>query len=149
NRRIRAEPEGSDGRFAVGGGVGARLRIALVSQAYYPRFGGVSENVGHTAAALARLGHEVTVITGRPLVVGHAASHADRGLPGLERVRVSRVGVGLLVPFQGAFVDVVVSASPREDLEGLWRRGAFDLVHVHQPLTPSLPLLTTLTKPAP
>ncbi len=125
------------------------MKIAIVSQAYYPRFGGVSEHVGHSAAALARRGHDVTVITGRPLRVGHAAGHADPLLPGLERVRVTRLGTSLLVPFQGAFVDLVVSPSLASELDELWQRERFDLVHVHQPLTPSLPLLTTFRRPAP
>lgn len=125
------------------------MKIAIVSQAYYPRFGGVSEHVGHCAAALARRGHDVTVVTGRPLHVGHSPAHADPSLPGLDRVRVVRLGTGLLVPFQGAFVDLVVSASLSAELDELWRRERFDLVHVHQPLTPSLPLLTSFRRPAP
>jgi phosphatidylinositol alpha-mannosyltransferase len=125
------------------------MKIGIVSQAYYPRFGGVSEHVGHSAAALARRGHDVTVITGRPLHVGHSSAHADPLLPGLDRVRIVRLGTSLLVPFQGAFVDLVVSPSLDGDLEALWRRERFELVHVHQPLTPSLPLLTTFVRPAP
>jgi phosphatidylinositol alpha-mannosyltransferase len=125
------------------------VKLALVSQSYYPRFGGVSENVGHCAAAFARGGHDVTVITGRPLHTGHAPGHADPRLPGLERVRVLRIGTGVLIPFQGAFVDVILSPTLRDDLEAMWRRERFDLVHVHQPLTPSLPLQVSLTKPAP
>jgi phosphatidylinositol alpha-mannosyltransferase len=125
------------------------VKLALVSQSYYPRFGGVSEHVSHVAAALARRGHDVTVITGRPLRVGHAPGHADPALDGLERVRVVRLGTSLLVPFQGAFVDLVVGASLDGELEALWRRERFDLVHVHQPLTPSLPLVTSFQRPAP
>ena len=125
------------------------MKIGILTQSYYPRFGGVSENVAHSAAALARRGHDVTVITGHPFHVGHPDGDADSGLPGLERVRVRRIGTSLLLPFQGAFVDVVVSPSLRDDLEAIWRAERFDLVHVHQPLTPTLPALATMTKPAP
>jgi phosphatidylinositol alpha-mannosyltransferase len=125
------------------------MKIAFVSQAYYPRYGGVSENVAHSAAVLAERGHDVTVITGRPVGVGHPAAEAVPELPALRRVRVKRFGYGLMIPFQGAFVDIVLSPSLRDDLESFWRRERFDLVHVHQPLTPTLPLLTTLLRPAP
>jgi phosphatidylinositol alpha-mannosyltransferase len=125
------------------------VKIAFVSQAYYPRYGGVSENVAHSAAALAERGHEVTVITGRPVGVGHPAAEAVPGLAGLDRVRVQRFGHGLMIPFQGAFVDVVVGSSLRDDLERFWQREHFDVVHIHQPLTPTLPLLTTLLRPSP
>ena len=125
------------------------MKIGIVSQSYYPRFGGVSENVAHSAAALARRGHDVTVITGHPLHVGHPPSDADPGLAGLERVRVRRIGTALLLPFQGAFVDLVVGLSLRDELEAIWRAERFDLVHVHQPMTWTLPALATMTKPAP
>lgn len=125
------------------------MRIGIVSQSYYPRFGGVSENVAHSAASLARRGHAVTVITGHPFHVGHPAGDADPGLQGLEHVRVRRIGTALLLPFQGAFVDVVLGLSLREELEAIWREERFDLVHVHQPMTWTLPALATMTKPAP
>jgi len=125
------------------------VKIGIVSQSYYPRFGGVSENVGHSAAALARRGHDVTVITGHPFHVGHPAGDADPGLAGLEHVRVRRIGTALLLPFQGAFVDIVVALSLRDELEAIWREERFDLVHVHQPMTWTLPALATMTKPAP
>jgi len=144
---VPGPPRPAAARRARAGGGG--MKIAIVSQSYYPRFGGVSEHVGHSAAALARRGHDVTVVTGRPLHVGHSPAHADPALPGLERVRVVRLGTALLVPFQGAFVDLVVSASLDAELDELWRRERFDLVHVHQPLTPSLPLLATWRRPAP
>lgn len=125
------------------------MRIGIVSQSYYPRFGGVSENVAHSAAALARRGHDVTVITGHPFHVGHPSSDADTGLQGLEHVRVRRIGAALLLPFQGAFVDIVVGLSLKDELEAIWRQERFDLVHVHQPMTWTLPALATMTKPAP
>jgi phosphatidylinositol alpha-mannosyltransferase len=124
------------------------MKIGFVSQAYYPRYGGVSENVAHSAAVLAERGHDVTVITGRPLGVGHPPAEAVPGLPGLDRVRVRRFGYGLMIPFQGAFVDVVLGPSLRDDLERFWQREHFDVVHIHQPLTPTLPLLTTLLRPS-
>ena len=123
------------------------MKIALVSQAYYPRYGGVGENVAHSASVLTELGHDVTVITGTPIGVGHAPAEAVPGLAGLKRVRVIRLGTGLLIPFQGAFVDIVVSPTLRDDLKVIWDRENFDIVHIHQPMTPTLPLLTTLQRP--
>ncbi len=114
------------------------MKIALVSQSYYPRFGGVTEHVAHTAAELRTRGHEVTVVTGRP-----------PGYRGADPPEVVRVGTSILVPFQGAFVDLTIGPMLRRDLRALWRERTFDLVHVHQPLTPTLPLLTGETADAP
>ena len=46
------------------------MKIALVSQSYYPRFGGVTEHVAHTASELRTRGHEVTVVTTAFLHIG-------------------------------------------------------------------------------
>lgn len=114
------------------------MKVALVSQSYYPRFGGVTEHVAHTASELRLRGHEVTVVTGRP--PGYRAA---------DPPDVVRVGTSILVPFQGAFVDLTIGPTLRRDLRKLWRERTFDVVHVHQPLTPTLPLLTGETSTAP
>ena len=41
------------------------MRIGIVTQSYYPRYGGVTENAHNTAVELRRRGHEVTIITSR------------------------------------------------------------------------------------
>ena len=43
------------------------MRIAIVTDFYYPTLGGISEHVDGQARALTDLGHEVTVVTGRKL----------------------------------------------------------------------------------
>ena len=114
------------------------MKLALVTQSYYPRFGGVTEHVAHSARELKARGHEVTIVTGRP--PGHRAPDPDG---------VVRIGATVLVPFQGAFVDLTLGPNLRRDLVRLWSERPFDLIHVHQPLTPTLPLLTGETATAP
>jgi phosphatidylinositol alpha-mannosyltransferase len=125
------------------------VKLALVTQSYYPRFGGVTEHVAHTARELRARGHEVTIVTGRP--PGRRRATASDGAGGTHDAAqdVIRLGVSVLVPFQGAFVDLTLGPGLRRDLNGLWRTRPFDLVHVHQPLTPTLPLLTGETALAP
>jgi phosphatidylinositol alpha-mannosyltransferase len=106
------------------------VRIGIVSQSYYPRYGGVTEHVHHTALELRRRGHHVTIIT----------SHFRRGevdsAPGVERI-----GYNLLIPFNGAFVDLAVGLRLQSQLRALIRRNDFDILHTHAPLVPTLPLL--------
>lgn len=106
------------------------MRIGIVSQSYYPRYGGVTEHVHHTALELRRRGHHVTIIT----------SHFRRGevdsAPGVERI-----GYNLLIPFNGAFVDLAVGLRLQSQLRALIRRNDFDIVHTHAPLVPTLPLM--------
>jgi phosphatidylinositol alpha-mannosyltransferase len=107
------------------------VRIGIVSQSYYPRYGGVTEHVHHTAAELQRRGHNVTVITGR--------------FPGGEEVgapyRVERLGRSVLVPFNRAFVDLTVGFGLRQGLRRLLATHDFDVLHIHNPTAPTLPLL--------
>ncbi|NOT33138.1 MAG: glycosyltransferase family 4 protein [Candidatus Eisenbacteria bacterium] len=111
------------------------MKIGIVSQSYYPRYGGVTEHVHHTAVELRRRGHEVTIIT----------SHFRRGE--VEEPGVERIGYNLLIPFNGAFVDLAVGWRLRWQLGELFRRHRFDVVHTHAPVVPTLPLLSIQIAP--
>ena len=114
------------------------MKIAIVSQSYYPRLGGVTEHVHHTAVELQRRGHQVTVVTSH-----FRGEEPDYGVP------VERVGYNLLIPFNRAFVDFSVGLSMKQQLRRLFRRGDFDLVHTHCPAAPSLPLMAVETATVP
>jgi phosphatidyl-myo-inositol alpha-mannosyltransferase len=105
------------------------MRIGIVTQSYYPRFGGVTEHVHATAVELARRGHDVHVITSR------FAQNPNEGLA------VERIGRNVLVPFNRAFVDFTVGWNLKGQLRRLFRRYDFDVLHTHCPAAPSLPLL--------
>ena len=106
------------------------MKIGIVSQSYYPRYGGVTEHVHHTAVELRRRGHDVTIITSHFM---RGQSHRGEG--------VERVGHNLLIPFNGAFVDLAVGFRLTHQLKRLFRRYDFDVLHTHAPLVPTLPLL--------
>lgn len=108
------------------------MKIGIVTQSYYPKPGGVTEVVHHTAVELRRRGHEVTVITTR-------YGGEDRDAPG-----ISRLGRNILVPANGAWTNVTVGMRLRSELEEIFRRERFDIVQTHCPLVPTLPLLTIL-----
>uniref|UniRef100_A0A832I013 Glycosyltransferase family 1 protein n=1 Tax=Eiseniibacteriota bacterium TaxID=2212470 RepID=A0A832I013_UNCEI len=114
------------------------MRIGIVSQSYYPRFGGVTEHVHHTAAELQRRGHAVVIVTSR-----FRDGNTDHGVP------VERVGHNVLVPFNRAFVDFTVGFGLKGQLERLFRRYDFDVLHVHCPLAPTLPLMAIERAPCP
>jgi len=105
------------------------VKIAIVSQSYYPRFGGVTEHVHHTAEELMRRGHDVRIITSRFRSDSPDPDHVDR------------VGYNVLIPFNRAFVDFTVGLTLKQELRELFARHDFDLVHTHCPISPSLPIL--------
>lgn len=105
------------------------MRIAVVTQPYYPQNGGVSEHVHHTAIELRRLGHEVDVVTSR------FSTHRE-SVEG-----VVRIGRNVLLPHLGALANVNAGLSLSRDMDRIFRRSEYDVVHVHEPLSPTLPLV--------
>ena len=105
------------------------MRIAIVAQPYYPQPGGVSEHVHHTALEFRKLGHEVDIITSRFRKNGK------------DTEGVLRIGRNALVPHLGAFANVNADPWLHRDVRRILRRNEYDVLHVHEPLTPTLPLL--------
>ena len=104
------------------------MRIALVTEYYYPHLGGVCEHVHFFAREARRRGHHVDVIT----------SH----IPGAEeQPHVIRLGRSQPVYANGSQARITVGLRLRRHLRSVLKYGRYDVVHVHSPLTPVLPLL--------
>jgi phosphatidylinositol alpha-mannosyltransferase len=114
------------------------LKIGIVTQSYYPNFGGVTEHVHHMALALEKRGHSVTVITGGP----------DSPCPN-PSPRVLRAGRTILVPSNGARATVTVGLGLRSWLRDVLASERFDLINCQCPLRPTLPLLAIGGAPCP
>jgi phosphatidylinositol alpha-mannosyltransferase len=102
------------------------MKVAMVTQSYYPQLGGVTEHVHWLTQSLRTLGHHVTVITSGPPVTG-------------ER-DIIRVGRNARFPINGALVNVTIGIGMRRKLAAIYAEGGFDLIHIHSPLEPTLPL---------
>ena len=105
-----------------------RLRIAQVTEYYYPHLGGICEHV-HFLAREARLrGHHVDIITSN---LAGAVDSPD----------VIRVGRSVPVYGNGSLARITVGHALRRQVRDVLREGAYDIVHVHAPLAPVLPVL--------
>ena len=104
------------------------LRLALVTEYYYPHLGGICEHVHFFAREARRRGHHVDIITSR------LDDHVSE--PG-----VIRLGRSMPVYANGSHARFTLGFGLRAALRQHFVRGAYDLVHVHSPLTPVLPLL--------
>ncbi|MEW6019126.1 MAG: glycosyltransferase family 4 protein [Pseudomonadota bacterium] len=112
------------------------MKIALVSEYYYPLLGGITEHVYNLAKSLVGLGHEVTVITHN---LGHRDDHHYPDEPVDFEVR--RFGRGIPLYSNGSFARVTVGRRLGGDLQAFFEREKFDVIHAHSPLTPILPLV--------
>lgn len=109
------------------------MRIAVVTEFFYPTLGGVQEHVFHLARECRRLGHSVTIVTSRVDAAGSSRTPSD--------VNVVRMGPSMPVQINGSVGRVSVGWTLAPELERLLVADNFDVVHVHAPLTPVLPVL--------
>ena len=112
------------------------LRVALVTEYYYPHLGGVCEHVHFLARELRARGHVVDIITSRMKGAQPAPNFIQ-------------VGRSVPVYSNGSMARVTVGLGLRRKLRRVLREGAYDIVHVHSPLTPGLPRLAIEESEAP
>jgi phosphatidylinositol alpha-mannosyltransferase len=104
------------------------LRIGLVTEYYYPHLGGICEHVHFFAREARRLGHHVDIITSN--IKG-----------GTEDPHIIRIGRSQPIYFHGSHARFTVGLNLKKQLREVLRRGRYDIVHVHSPLVPSLPIM--------
>ncbi len=120
---------------------GQRLRIGIVTEYYYPSLGGITEHVHHFAAELLNRGHEVVIFTPEAGPFGR-----DTGAVGKHVIKIGR---SISIYANDSFARVSLGRNLNRDLEKLLHQGCFDLIHVHSPLTPTLPLSSIRYAPVP
>lgn len=120
------------------------MKIALVSEYYYPLLGGITEHVHNLAKSLSARGHEVTVVTHslRPRKSHH---YPDEPVA----FPVKRFGRGVPIYSNGSFARVTLGRNLSGQISSFFRRQKFDVIHAHSPLTPILPVLALRNSDAP
>lgn len=113
------------------------MKIAQVTPYDFSHPGGVSEHIGHLRDEFTRQGHEVVVM----------APKAHKG--GLE-IGDGFYGIGRTVgiPGNGSKVRLTFDVTLYAAVKELIQREKFDIVHLHEPLTPVLPYMVLLNSRA-
>src|SRR5512139_607704 len=112
------------------------LKIAIVTEYYYPLIGGITENVHHTATKLREMGHMVTIVTSRV--------HGN-GVPAPEippdAADIVRIGRSMPIYTNGSVAHVTIGMHLWRDLRDLFARERFDIAQLHGPLVFTLPAM--------
>ena len=117
------------------------MRIAIVSDYYYPQLGGITEQVHGQATELTRRGHEVVVITPRLAVTPRTVDGHDLPERAFEVVHIGRAW-----PAYGNGAETLLSLDPRipRRLKQVLAAHRPDVVHVHNPFGVALPIAAIL-----
>ena len=105
------------------------MKIALVSPYDYPYPGGVVKHIFNLDKEFRRLGHEVRII---------AACSEDVGDVPPQVIKVS--GSIVHIPAAGSVARITLSPRVYRRVKKILKREQFDVIHLHEPMTPALPL---------
>jgi phosphatidylinositol alpha-mannosyltransferase len=115
------------------------VKIGIVVPFSWSYIGGVSEHAEAQAEALERLGFETRLIMGDdPPGTIWRLFHPDAGRLDRRPARVMSIGTTVTVPANHSRTHIVLSQLAELRLARLLRREEFDLLHVHEPMTPAL-----------
>lgn len=114
------------------------LRVALVSEFFYPTLGGIQDHLSFFARELIRRGHRPTIITPRVFGAGQFHNWWPKDLP---QSIYRPVGHSLPLFINGSLGRTAVGGGMGRELRQLLTPDHFDLVHLHSPLAGTLPIL--------
>lgn len=113
------------------------MRIALVTEFYFPHLGGVTEHVHNLAKRLISLGHHAIIITS---LMASTGDGVDAEMPGADGPIVRRIGTSRVIYSAGSFARITTGLGLRRQIRVHLEQEQIDIVHVHGGLAPVLGL---------
>jgi phosphatidyl-myo-inositol alpha-mannosyltransferase len=106
------------------------VKLALVSPYDFAYPGGVTSHVAHLADQFRARGHEVHII----------APSSDEEAEPVGEPNVHRIGRVVSIPANGSVARITLSLRAYLQAKRLLQAEAYDLIHLHEPMMPALPL---------
>jgi phosphatidyl-myo-inositol alpha-mannosyltransferase len=120
------------------------MRVGIVVPFSWSFWGAVVEHAELQAAALRRLGAEVRLIMGAdPPGQFTRVLHPRVGRHGHPPPEVVSVGRSVIVPANGSLPNIILSPRALLRMRRVLERGRFDVLHLHEPMTP-IPCIAAL-----
>jgi phosphatidyl-myo-inositol alpha-mannosyltransferase len=115
------------------------MKVGIVVPYSWSFWGAVVEHAELQAEALQRLGVETRTIIGHdPAGQFTSALHPRHGRHGRPPPEVLPVGRSVIVPANGTLPNIVLSPSCVRRIARILERERFDVLHVHEPMTPAI-----------
>jgi phosphatidylinositol alpha-mannosyltransferase len=115
------------------------VKIGIVVPFSWSFWGAVVEHAELQAAALEDLGHEVRLVMGNdPPGQFTRALHPRVGRHGSPPANVLPVGRSVIVPANGSLPNIVLSPRAYFRVRAVLERERFDVLHLHEPMTPAI-----------
>ncbi len=107
------------------------VKIGFVSPYDWSYEGGVRSHITLLAEELARMGHETRIIT---------SATGEKGR--CQEPNVTKLGWAMPIPWNGSIARIAVSPLLARQTRAVLEREQFDVIHLHEPLAPALPITT-------
>jgi len=114
------------------------MKVGIVVPFSWSFWGAVVEHAELQAAALRDLGHEVRLIMGNdPPGQFTRVLHPRVGRHGVPPPEVIPIGRSVIVPANGSLPNIILSPRSILRIRRVLRNEHFDLLHLHEPMTPT------------
>ena len=121
------------------------VKVGIVVPFSWSFWGAVVEHAELQAAALEELGHEVRLLMGNdPPGQFTRVLHPRVGRHGDPPANVIPVGRSVIVPANGSLPNIVLSPRAYGRIHRTLSRERFDILHLHEPMTPAICVATLL-----
>ena len=119
------------------------MKIGIIVPFSWSYPGGVVEHAEHQAAALRRRGHDVEIVMGNdPPGKFTRFLHPRSGRHGDLPAGIIPVGRSVVVPANGSLPNIILSPSTVKRVRAVLGEQRFDVVHLHEPMTPAICVAT-------
>jgi len=120
------------------------MKVGIVVPYSWSFWGAVVEHAELQAAALRKLGHDVRLVMGNdPPGSFTRVLHPRLGRHGEPPPEVIPIGRSVIVPANGSLPNIILSPRSVWRIRRVLERERFDVVHIHEPMTPT-PRVATL-----
>lgn len=117
------------------------MKIGIFTEYFYPTLGGITENIYHFAKECLRLGHDFKIVTG-------FRGEIENIDPEIKK-RVVFIGRSLPIFYNSSSGRLTIGRNLTARVKKILDAEKFDIIHVHSPLFPTLPVIANIQANAP